>query len=261
MADYTEKLNLKKPSQSDFYNIDDLNENFQKIDDFANEKDNEISPITKGGTGATTASSAANNLMVKSIGGGTEIKEGDDLDSYKTVGNYICPLTVTAQKIVNCPIASAFKMTVGYANGNGNYLYQEITHFQTGVKHYRSYSASEKKWDNWNVTYGTANKPTPADIGAARIKTGTYVGTGTYGVNNPNSITFDFEPKLVILQHESATVTLIRGSSEVRYYKTSSTGLVLKLSWSGKVLSWYNVDSATGQFNSSVVTYHWAAIG
>ena len=35
MATNTEKLNLKKPSQNDFYNVDDFNDNFQKIDDFA----------------------------------------------------------------------------------------------------------------------------------------------------------------------------------------------------------------------------------
>lgn len=36
----TENLELKKPAQEDFYNVDDFNENFQKIDDFAGRKDN-----------------------------------------------------------------------------------------------------------------------------------------------------------------------------------------------------------------------------
>ena len=40
MAAYTENLNLKKPAQEDFYNVDDFNENFQKMDDFAGRKDN-----------------------------------------------------------------------------------------------------------------------------------------------------------------------------------------------------------------------------
>ena len=40
MATNTENLNLKKPAQDDFYNVDDFNENFQKIDDFAGRKDN-----------------------------------------------------------------------------------------------------------------------------------------------------------------------------------------------------------------------------
>ena len=40
MATNTKNLNLKKPSQEDFYNVDDFNENFQKLDDFAGRKDN-----------------------------------------------------------------------------------------------------------------------------------------------------------------------------------------------------------------------------
>lgn len=40
MATNTENLNLKKPAQEDFYNVDDFSENFQKIDEFAGRKDN-----------------------------------------------------------------------------------------------------------------------------------------------------------------------------------------------------------------------------
>lgn len=40
MATNTTNLDLKKPEQADFYNVDDFSENFQKIDDFAGRKDN-----------------------------------------------------------------------------------------------------------------------------------------------------------------------------------------------------------------------------
>ena len=33
----------------------------------------------------------------------------------------------------------------------------------------------------------------------ARIQTGSYVGTGTYGADNPCSLTFDFEPNFLII--------------------------------------------------------------
>ena len=36
----TENLNLKLPEQTDFYNVKDFNENFQKVDDFSKRKDN-----------------------------------------------------------------------------------------------------------------------------------------------------------------------------------------------------------------------------
>lgn len=35
--------------------------------------------------------------------------------------------------------------------------------------------------------------------GGAKIQTGSYVGTGTYGQANPCSLTFDFEPKFVCI--------------------------------------------------------------
>ena len=34
-------------------------------------------------------------------------------------------------------------------------------------------------------------------MGGVKIASGSYVGTGTYGVNNPTRITFDFTPKFV----------------------------------------------------------------
>ena len=42
------------------------------------------------------------------------------------------------------------------------------------------------------------NAQTSADE-KAKIQTGSYIGTGTYGSNNPNTLTFDFEPKLLIV--------------------------------------------------------------
>lgn len=51
---------------------------------------------------------------------------------------------------------------------------------------------------SYNV-YHAGNKPTPADIGAARLICGSYIGTGTAGVSNPCSITFEAAPKLIYL--------------------------------------------------------------
>ena len=34
--------------------------------------------------------------------------------------------------------------------------------------------------------------------GFAKIQTGSYVGTGTYGASNPCSLTFDFTPKIFL---------------------------------------------------------------
>lgn len=71
MADYTPNYNLKKPEQTDLYNIADHNGNADIIDTALNNKaDKNLSnvtgtlPISKGGTGATTTANALSNLGV-----------------------------------------------------------------------------------------------------------------------------------------------------------------------------------------------------
>ena len=70
MATYTNNYNLKKPAETDFYDIEDFNGNADIIDsalddklnsDFSNVSGGAV-PIAKGGTGATTADGAKNNL-------------------------------------------------------------------------------------------------------------------------------------------------------------------------------------------------------
>ena len=73
MADYTQNYNLKKPAQTDFYNIDDFNDNADIIDealsdklnsDFSNVSGGAV-PISNGGTGATSYYGARENLRLK----------------------------------------------------------------------------------------------------------------------------------------------------------------------------------------------------
>jgi len=101
-----------------------------------------------------------------------------------------------------------------------------------------------------DVSAGTAKTVTLANLlswftttnKVARIQTGSYVGTGTYGEDNPCSITFDFAPVLVF------------GTKYV-YGKKSSDG---------KTLNWYisGTDAnADDQVNTSDKTYNWVAIG
>lgn len=59
---YTDNLNLKKPEQTEFYNVDDFNDNADKLDEAINGLNTRVTPIKKGGTGATTAGDACVNL-------------------------------------------------------------------------------------------------------------------------------------------------------------------------------------------------------
>lgn len=112
-------------------------------------------------------------------------------------------------------------------------------------------------------------------IPGARIATGSYVGTGTYGSSNPNSLTFDFEPKLVIIQEENAgardkgnlhtgNVWVSESTYGTVYYYSSSiqiTNQYNTLTWGSNTLSWYSSDSASSQLNFNNSTYNYLAIG
>ena len=91
MATNTEFLNLKKPAQEDFYNVDDFNENFQKIDDFAKRKDNPHG-VTAKQIGAVPA---LNGLT-----------SGTDLNSVTTSGFYRIN-----ENPINAPTKAQMKIT------------------------------------------------------------------------------------------------------------------------------------------------------
>lgn len=98
----------------------------------------------------------------------------------------------------------------------------------------------------------------------AKFATGSYRGTGTYGSRNKNSLTFDFEPKLVLLSQNYNNgihvAPLIRGSNYAGVQNSANTK-VLTVSWKGNSVSWYGTESAALQFNNSDRTYAYAAIG
>lgn len=114
-----------------------------------------------------------------------------------------------------------------------------------------------------------------------QIATGSYVGTGTYGASNPNTLTFEFEPKVFIFfgaTDSNGTGVRAYDCSIVPFdyltetYKavylddganTSSRCNMMK--YSNHVLSWYyndpNYGGASYQNNASGLTYYYAAIG
>lgn len=96
-----------------------------------------------------------------------------------------------------------------------------------------------------------------------QIATGSYTGTGTYGEVNPNSLTFDFEPKIVIiLPHIIAAF----GASLSLPVKYSDSTLSQHTEWNGNTFKWYQTSNtnngpADWQCNKSGKTYYYTAIG
>lgn len=123
-----------------------------------------------------------------------------------------------------------------------------------------------------------------AGVPVGRIMTGTYPGNGTYGVSNKIKLSFDFEPKLVIVQpvddnddtDEPITLILVSPATIVAGY--FSEGVTTHVAtWSGNSVEWYikrwysvggtgTTPSSTNggpsfQLNASGKTYTYIAIG
>lgn len=112
-----------------------------------------------------------------------------------------------------------------------------------------------------------------------RVEFGSYVGTGTSGTSHPNTLTFDFVPKVLIVYPELPYDTsgsscswgfiCLNGMTNVQ---TSHYGrgepdspLYVNLAWDGNSVSWNTPGSSTSdsmnQCNGSSRTYYYAAIG
>lgn len=106
-----------------------------------------------------------------------------------------------------------------------------------------------------------------AESGAARIQVGSYVGTGTNGSANPNTLTLSFDPKLVIVKAQASNYHLligVRGATQTWInYPTSSNFSAYSaiLVWGDKSVSWYTQNGANRQLNESGVNYFFVAIG
>lgn len=117
-----------------------------------------------------------------------------------------------------------------------------------------------------SLTYQYLGVPFENAVTAPKIATGSYTGTGKYGSNNKNSLTFDFEPQLVIL----ANVNSYNGIPMHAIFQRNQSSYIYytggPVSWSGKTMSWYTTETnasngANYQLNTSGKTYNYIAIG
>ena len=103
-----------------------------------------------------------------------------------------------------------------------------------------------------------------ASCGNCKIVYGTYTGNGKYGSANPNKLTFDGKPVLVIVQAQSNTtdfdfhLRMIRGcdwavGDRNNYSYTNS------VAWGENYVSWYN-NKAETQFNLQGSVYSYIAL-
>lgn len=114
-------------------------------------------------------------------------------------------------------------------------------------------------------------------VTAPQIETGSYVGTGTYGKANPNTLTFGFVPKFVWIYEwlrsdgwfdaggaAKIPFEIIPEGEFGRKYPPSTDPTPSTNTYSkrvGSTLYWYNTGSAGNQLNYSDSTYYYIAIG
>lgn len=98
-------------------------------------------------------------------------------------------------------------------------------------------------------------------MGGVKIASGSYVGTGTYGVNNPTRITFDFTPKFVCVHAGGGMwIVMLNGITSVSTPGSSSV-VNCVVGWGEKAVAFYNTSDAGYQYNQLSKTYLWFAIG
>ena len=103
--------------------------------------------------------------------------------------------------------------------------------------------------------------------GAAKIAAGVYTGNGKSGKSAPNTLTFEFEPKFLLILNQYGqiyeAVAVLRTMDKATVYTSFTSlsyGKVINLTWSNKTVSWYSSD-ATYQLNTKDYKYHFLAIG
>lgn len=120
--------------------------------------------------------------------------------------------------------------------------------------------------DNVKIDAALAQKANLSALtGLAKIATGSYTGTGEYGKNHPNTLTFPFKPQLVLIVSVMATnaadyMIAVQGQTHCCTFNTNGSGYSF-CTWSGNRFSWYSTDHAGAQFNNSDQELLYVAIG
>lgn len=98
----------------------------------------------------------------------------------------------------------------------------------------------------------------------AKIQTGSYTGTGTYGSSNPCSLTFNFVPKLFIISSTmGSTDDYDKWSMMYNPYNVSlgaNSNYTNTVLWNANNVSWYS-SAGKYQYNVNNCTYKYVVIG
>ena len=120
-----------------------------------------------------------------------------------------------------------------------------------------------------SVWYTYLGVPFDNAVAAPKIQTGSYIGTGTYGKENPNTLSFNFLVKLILITGSWGNDYTQRYTAILNVEAGTYSGLdhIGNHAFSGTIVrnddevSWYNNYNAAGQGNVANSNYTYIAIG
>lgn len=273
--DNTEKLGLKLPASTDFYKIEDFNENFQKIDDFAKRTDNPHNVTAKQvGAVALNDDIVVGKYESQTIDGGIRF-------GIRYTEHGIPMVGMGTQKGTNSLIIAS---GCNYTNstkeaeiGQKGYYFPitiDETHKSIPValkvsdedgKVYVVKSSAAKKHYTKNEiipmseheVLHTGNVTSLFPF--AKIANGSYVGTGeSPTAENPIRLTFEFPPKIIFINGE---FTIPYGVTVASRRTAGGENEGMRLVWGGNTVSFFKHTNYPFYLNSKDNTYYYAAIG
>ena len=96
--------------------------------------------------------------------------------------------------------------------------------------------------------------------GNCQIYTGTYVGSGKYGINNRNSFTFPKAPLAILITDPIDGYVLWATNGMQQAYAQTSQGSLLNLSWEGNTVKWFNYNTNIEQLDHPGRMYYICAL-
>ena len=122
--------------------------------------------------------------------------------------------------------------------------------------------AAEDKVLRTDFNQDNAKLDAALDHLANRFYYGTYTCDGTYGAENPITLTFPFRPKAIFLAPLNASVWshtwISYGTTQCYIHTYYNDGDFLTLSWNDRLVSFYSEKNAAIQYNYSGKTLYMA---
>ena len=92
--------------------------------------------------------------------------------------------------------------------------------------------------------------------GNSGVEMGSYVGTGAYGENSPNHLTFDRYPLAVMVAGVDRQMLIIR-PCDITNSWYGEDEKVIYANWQDHTLTWYSPNNAMQQLNKADTTYEY----